>query len=63
MKYIPFNKISVPKTLIEDLSRVIKSGWITTGKQVQLLESSISSIIGTKNVVAVSSCTAAPRRE
>jgi len=59
MKYIPFNKISVPKTLIEDLSRVIKSGWITTGKQVQLLESSISSIIGTKNVVAVSSCTAA----
>lgn len=59
MKYIPFNKINVPESVLKDLSDVIKSGWITTGNQVKKLENEISTVIGAKNVIAVSSGTAA----
>src|SRR3989344_3776675 len=59
MKYIPFHKPSIPASAIEGLKQVIDSGWITTGKKVQRLESSIAKIIGAKYTVAVSSGTAA----
>ncbi len=59
MKYIPFNKINIPDSILKDLKNVIKSGWITTGIQTCKLENKISSIIGAKNVIAVSSGTAA----
>lgn len=59
MKYIPFNRVNIPSSVVSDLKKVIESGWITTGKQAQLFEKSIASIVGAKNVVAVSSGTAA----
>lgn len=59
MKYIPFHKPNIPDSVLQDLKRVIDSGWITTGNQVQLLEKSVAKIIGAKYAVAVSSGTAA----
>ncbi len=59
MKYIPFHKPNIPNSALKDLKKVIDSGWITTGKKVQLLERSVAKIIGAKHAVAVSSGTAA----
>jgi perosamine synthetase len=59
MKYISFSKPNIPVVTVENLKEVMDSGWITTGKKAQLLESSIVKIIGAKYAVAVSSGTAA----
>lgn len=44
---------------IEAVSEVLRSGWITTGEQCQLLEDDLSRYLDIDHVVAMSSCTAA----
>lgn len=42
-----------------DVERVLRSGWLTTGKECLGLEADLSEYLGGSEVVAVSSCTAA----
>jgi len=60
---VPFAKPSfTEKDLSEILSNmksVLVSGWLTCGKNVETLEKRFSEVIGTKEAVAVNSCTAA----
>ncbi len=44
---------------IEAVSRVLRSGWLSTGRECQLLEEELAAYTGAPHVIAVSSCTAA----
>ncbi len=44
---------------VEAVTRVLRSGWLTTGNESAGLESDLSDYLGGTEVVAVSSCTAA----
>ena len=44
---------------IAAVTAVLRSGWITTGQESQLLEAELAASLGAEHVVAVSSCTAA----
>lgn len=53
---------AVPEVTDEDVAavtRVLRSGWITTGDECAALEADLAAFLGARNVVAVSSCTAA----
>jgi len=39
--------------------RVLRSGWITTGREVQAFEDELGAFVGARHAVAVNSCTAA----
>lgn len=56
---IPLSKPYLNENEIKAVSEVIRSGWVMQGEKVELLEKTISSYIGTKFAVAVSSGTAA----
>ena len=57
--YIVFGKPEIGKEEIEDVVKVLKSGWLSTGPQVELFENNIKEYLGCKNAIAVNSCTAA----
>ncbi len=59
IKYIPFHKPTIPKEVIKSITDSLDSGWITTGPKVKQFENELSTIIGKKDIVATSSCTAA----
>jgi dTDP-4-amino-4,6-dideoxygalactose transaminase len=44
---------------IEAVTRVLRSGWITTGDECASLEAELAEYLGVRNVVTTSSCTAA----
>lgn len=44
---------------IAAVTRVLKSGWLTTGSECAALEKELAAYLGAEEVVAVSSCTAA----
>lgn len=52
-----------PPDITEDdiraVTRVLRSGWLTTGTECTLLEAELAAFVGGEHVVAVSSCTAA----
>lgn len=53
---------AVPSISDEDVAAVtavLRSGWITTGTESQLLEAELAAYLGAEHVIAVSSCTAA----
>jgi dTDP-4-amino-4,6-dideoxygalactose transaminase len=54
---IPFYLPYVDDHIIENLIETIKSGWITTGPQVKILQEEISIISGVNNVLCVNSAT------
>ncbi len=56
---IPFHRPTLPRSLDEIFSDSIRSGWLTTGKQVQFFENELSKILNARYVVALNSCTAA----
>ncbi|MEO6630031.1 MAG: DegT/DnrJ/EryC1/StrS aminotransferase family protein [Aquihabitans sp.] len=41
------------------VTAVLRSGWITTGSECQMLEAELAAYLGAEHVIAVSSCTAA----
>jgi dTDP-4-amino-4,6-dideoxygalactose transaminase len=57
-KIIPLCKPDIRQNDIENVIRVIKSGMLVQGKEVQALEGSVSAITGTKYCSAVSNGTA-----
>lgn len=56
---IPIAKPYFTEEESHDVARVLKSGWVMQGEKVKELEQKVSSYVGTKYAVAVSSGTAA----
>ncbi len=59
MRSIPFHKPSLNKSTVENLTDVVRSGWLTTGKKTKQFEEEIKHTLGIKYGLTVSSCTAA----
>ncbi len=56
---IPFYLPFVNDDIIDNLIETIKSGWITTGPQVKILQQEVSIISGVNDVLCVNSATSA----
>jgi dTDP-4-amino-4,6-dideoxygalactose transaminase len=59
MARIPFAVTEVTPEAREAAARVLASGWVTTGPEVQAFEREFAAWLGAGHAVAVSSCTAA----
>lgn len=58
-KKISFSKPFVGEEEIKAVSKVIKSGWITTSKVSEKFEKKFASYVGAKHCILLTSCTAA----
>ena len=58
-EYIPFFKPSIGDDEIRDVTEVLKSGWLTTGKFAKQFEADFADYMGAEYAVALNSCTAA----
>jgi len=58
-KFLPFTLPDITKKEISAVSKVLKSGWLTTGLVTQKFEKNFAKFIGVKYAVAVNSGTAA----
>ena len=56
---IPFHVPNIPENFGKIFSESVKSGWLTTGSQVNKLEEEIAKYLGADYVIAANSCTAA----
>src|SRR4030042_4342436 len=56
---IPFHKTYIAEEEIAEVVDSLKSGWITMGPKTVRFEEEFGKYIGTKNSIAVNSCTAA----
>jgi dTDP-4-amino-4,6-dideoxygalactose transaminase len=56
---IPFYLPFVNDDIIDNLIDTIKSGWITTGPQVKILQEEVAIISGVNDVLCVNSATSA----
>jgi dTDP-4-amino-4,6-dideoxygalactose transaminase len=59
MARIPFAVAEITPEAREAAARVLASGWVTTGPEVQAFEREFAAWLGARHAVAVSSCTAA----
>lgn len=58
MRKIPFSPPDISELEIENVTEVLKSGWITTGPKTKELERRLADYIGVKKVTCLSSATA-----
>ena len=58
-EHIPFARTGICGEAVDAVTKVLNSGWLTTGPQVAAFEQEFSQWIGAQHAVAVSSCTAA----
>jgi dTDP-4-amino-4,6-dideoxygalactose transaminase len=58
-EHIPFARTGICGEAVDAVTKVLDSGWLTTGPQVAAFEQEFSQWIGAQHAVAVSSCTAA----
>lgn len=56
---VPITRPDLGDEEIEAVSRVIRSGWITQGPEVQAFEAEFAAAVGAPHAVAVSNCTVA----
>lgn len=56
---IPFTRTVITSKARKAASRVLASGWVTTGPEVSAFESEFADWVGARHAVGVSSCTAA----
>ncbi len=56
---IPFARTEICGEAVDAVTKVLTSGWLTSGPQVAAFEEEFSRWVGTEHAVAVSSCTAA----
>jgi len=56
---IDFAVPDITENDIDEVSRVLRSGWITTGRECVLLEQDLAAYLDVAHVVTLSSCTAA----
>ena len=52
---VPFYRQSFGREEIREISDTVRSGWVTTGKKVHLLEQNIADYLNAKHTVAVNS--------
>ncbi|HUR96086.1 MAG TPA: DegT/DnrJ/EryC1/StrS family aminotransferase [Gemmatimonadales bacterium] len=57
--FLPFALPDLGEAEIEAVVRVLRSGWITTGPEVQAFEREFAEQVGVRHALAVNSCTAA----
>lgn len=56
---VPFSRPHLPRSILQKLSKVLESGWITTGPKTKEFENEFGKLVNSKFNIAVSSCTAA----
>jgi len=56
-EFIPLTKPTIEENEIEEVVKVLKSGWLTTGPKVAEFEESMQKYLGCKEAVGLSSCT------
>ncbi len=56
---IPFTRTVITAEARQAASRVLASGWVTTGPEVKAFESEFAEWVGARHAIGVSSCTAA----
>ena len=56
---VPFSVPDITAGDIEAVTRVLRSGWLTTGEECAALEADLAKWVGATEVIALSSCTAA----
>jgi dTDP-4-amino-4,6-dideoxygalactose transaminase len=59
LPYLPFARPTIDEATIAAVGDVLRSGWITSGPQVQAFETALSDYLGGRQVRAVSSATGA----
>jgi hypothetical protein len=59
MNYLPFAKPTIDEETIAGVAEVLRSGWITTGPNVQRFENALSEYLGGRRVRTFTSATAA----
>ena len=57
--FLPFTRPAIDEKTITAVSQVLRSGWITTGPQVEAFESALSRYLGGRTVRAFTSATGA----
>ncbi|MGH8679802.1 MAG: DegT/DnrJ/EryC1/StrS family aminotransferase, partial [Burkholderiales bacterium] len=57
--FLPFARPTIDEQTIAAVSQVLRSGWITTGPQVEAFESALSRYLGGRTVRAFTSATGA----
>ena len=56
---VPFAGCWISPDAVSGAVRVLESGWVTTGREVQAFEAEFAAAVGARHAVAMSSCTAA----
>ena len=57
--HVPFHRPSIDQTDIDAVTGVLRSGWLTTGRETEAFERELAERAGVSHVVATSSGTAA----
>jgi perosamine synthetase len=57
--FLPFALPDLGEEEIEAVVRVLRSGWITTGPEVQAFQTEFARAVGARHAIALNSCTAA----
>ncbi len=57
MKNIKLSEPSIDKNEIDSVIKVLKSGWLTSGKITQIFEKKTAKYLKSKNIIAANSCT------
>lgn len=58
MKKIEFSPPYIPKNTSKRIKKILKTGWITTGKEVQRFENNLKSFLKVSHLVSLNSATA-----
>ncbi len=58
-EFLPFHAPEIADEEIESVVQTLRSGWLTTGPQVERFQREFGAFIGAKHAIAVNSCTAA----
>jgi len=56
---IPLHRPAIEEDDVAAVTRVLRSGWLTTGAECQAFEAEFADAVGARHAVAVNSCTAA----
>jgi perosamine synthetase len=58
-RQVPFFRPQIGDHEVNEVVETLRSGWLTSGKRVQLFEEKFASAVGAPHAVALNSCTAA----
>jgi dTDP-4-amino-4,6-dideoxygalactose transaminase len=56
---VPFFRPSIQNEEVNEVVEALRSGWLTSGKRVQLFEKNFAAAVGAPHAVGLNSCTAA----